>query len=100
MIKKTILALMLGLTGFQASLYAGTSPNSLPCIMQDKVAVRPDDLPEAVKSTLTSDAYAGWQVTSAFLITREDNSQYFEINLKKGEESMTANIDKFGKKVD
>ena len=67
---------------------------------QDKVAVRPDDLPEAVKNTLSGDAYAGWQVTSAFLVTKEDNSQYFEINAKKGEESTVINLDKYGKKVD
>lgn len=67
---------------------------------QDKVAVRPDDLPEAVKNALSSDAYAGWQVTSAFLVTREDNSQYFEINAKKAEQTTVINMDKYGKKVD
>ena len=67
---------------------------------QEKVAVKPEDLPEAVKTTLSSDTYAGWQVLSAFLITKEDKSQFFEISLKKGEESSTVNLDKDGRKVE
>jgi len=67
---------------------------------QEKVAVREEDLPEAVKTVLSGDSYAGWQVTSAFLITKADNSQFFEISIKKGEETATINLDKDGKKVD
>ena len=69
-------------------------------ISQEKVAVKPEDLPEPVKSTLASDTYAGWQVTSAFLITKEDNSQFYEISMRKGEESSTVNLDKDGRKVE
>ena len=67
---------------------------------QEKVAVKPEDLPESVKTTLASDTYAGWQVVSAFLVTKPDNSQFYEISLKKGEESSTVNLDKEGKKVE
>lgn len=69
-------------------------------VSQEKVAVKPEDLPEAVKTTLSGDAYAGWSVTGAFLVTKQDNSQYFEISLKKGEETSTVNLDKDGKKVE
>jgi hypothetical protein len=65
----------------------------------DKVSVRPEDLPEAVKSTLAG-SYSEWKVSSAFLVTKEDNSQYYEVNIKKGEESATVNLDKYGKKLD
>ena len=67
---------------------------------QEKVAVKPEDLPEAIKTTLSGDTYAGWQVTSAFLVTKEDNSQFYELSLKKGEETSTLNLDKDGKKVE
>ena len=69
-------------------------------IPQEKVAVKPEDLPEPVKTTLASDTYAGWQVTSAFLITKEDNSQFYEVSMRKGEESSTVNLDKDGRKVE
>lgn len=66
---------------------------------QSKVAVRPEDLPEAVKSTLAG-SYSDWKVSSSYLITRDDNSQYYEVNIKRGEESSTVNLDKYGKKID
>jgi hypothetical protein len=100
--RKLILSAMLLTIIGAVELHANPSATAgiSSCRNQDKVAVRPDDLPEAVKSILAGDAYAGWQVTSAFLITREDNSQYFEINAKKGEETAVFNLDKYGKKVD
>lgn len=66
---------------------------------QSKVAVRPEDLPEAVKSTL-SGSYSEWKVTSAYLVTKDDNSQYYEVNIKRAEETSTLNLDKYGKKID
>ena len=68
--------------------------------LQEKVAVKPEDLPEAVKTALAGDAYKGWEVTGAFLVTKEDKSQYYEIAVKKGEETATVNLDKDGKKVE
>ena len=66
---------------------------------QSKVAVRPEDLPEAVKSTL-SGSHSEWKVTSAYLVTKDDNSQYYEVNIKRAEETSTLNLDKYGKKID
>ncbi|KQS24909.1 hypothetical protein ASG33_24240 [Dyadobacter sp. Leaf189] len=76
------------------------APFAVPSVEQSKVAVRPEDLPEAVKTTLTGDGYADWKVASAYLITRENNAQYYEINLKKGEETTIVSLDKYGRKVD
>ncbi|GGM97460.1 hypothetical protein GCM10010967_34050 [Dyadobacter beijingensis] len=75
------------------------SPKDVAVVEQSKVAVRPEDLPEPVKSTLAS-SYSEWKVTSAYLVTRDDNSQYYEINIKRAEETSTLNLDKYGKKVD
>lgn len=75
-------------------------PNSVVINLQEKVAVKPEDLPEAVKTALSGEAYTGWEVTGAFLVTKEDKSQYFEIAVKKGEETATVNLDKDGKKVE
>jgi hypothetical protein len=67
---------------------------------QEKVAVKPEDLPEAVKTALAGDAYKGWEVTGAFLVTKEDKTQYYEIAVKKGEETATVNLDKDGKTIE
>lgn len=99
--KLIISAFALSIISF-ASVQASTlaEPVSVVTVAQEKVAVKPEDLPEAVKTTLAGDAYAGWEVTGAFLVTKADNSQYFEIGLKKGEETSTVNLDKDGKKVE
>ena len=68
-------------------------------VEQSKVAVSPEDLPEPVKSTLAG-SYSEWKVTSAYLVTRDDNSQYYEVNIKRAEETSTLNLDKYGKKID
>jgi hypothetical protein len=75
-------------------------PNEVVITLQEKVAVKPEDLPEAVKTALAGDAYKGWEVTGASLVTKEDKTQYFEIAVKKGEETATVNLDKDGKKVE
>ncbi|WP_192579177.1 hypothetical protein [Dyadobacter aurulentus] len=87
-------------TGYLPSqrLYAANVLISIA--QQEKVAVRPEDLPEPVKSALANDGYADWKVAGAYLVTKENNSQYYEINLKKGDESSTVNLDKYGRKVD
>lgn len=74
--------------------------NCVVVILQEKVPVKPEDLPEAVKTALAGDAYKGWEVTGASLVTKEDKTQYFEIAVKKGEETATVNLDKEGKKVE
>ena len=99
--KLIISAIALTLISF-ANVQANTVQelNTMVSLSQEKVAVKPEDLPEAIKTTLGGDTYAGWQVTSAFLVTKEDNSQFYEISLKKGEETSTLNLDKDGKKVE
>lgn len=69
-------------------------------IVQDKVSVRPEDLPQPIKTTLASGVYAGWDITEAFLITKEDKTQYFEISLKNGSETTKINLNKDGRKVE
>ena len=99
--KLIISAFCLSLLALGTTQAYSTKPAELTTIVaQEKVAVKPEDLPEPVKTTLASDAYAGWDVTTAFLITKEDNTQFYEISLKKGEETSKVNLDKDGKKVE
>ena len=94
---------MLALTMFTAisiSSEATTIRYNVEFIVQDKVSVKPEDLPQPIKTTLASDVYAGWEITEAFIITKEDKTQFFEISLKKGSETTTINLDKDGRKVE
>lgn len=69
-------------------------------IHQDKVSVKPDDLPAAVKATINSDAFAGWKVVEAFLVTADDKSQYYDLSVKKGSENARVKLDKNGRNVE
>ncbi|CAG5017251.1 hypothetical protein DYBT9275_05733 [Dyadobacter sp. CECT 9275] len=67
---------------------------------QEKVSVKVEDLPEPVKNAIRSDAFEGWKITDAYLVTREDRSQYYELDVKKGDESARVKLDKNGQHVD
>lgn len=66
---------------------------------QDSVTKTPvelKDLPDAVKATLASDKYKEWIPTAAFLVTKADKSEHYQIDVKKGEETASLNIGKDG----
>ncbi len=66
---------------------------------QDKVEVKPEDLPEAVKATLAAAPYNEWKVEKAYSVPGENETTYFEISLSKGEDTATVNLDKDGKVI-
>lgn len=68
-------------------------------IAQDSVTKTPvevKDLPDAVKATLSSEKYKEWIPTAAFLVTKADKSEYYQIDVKKQEETASLNIGKDG----
>ena len=69
-------------------------------VFQEKVAIKPENLPQGIQDVIKSNDFKGWEVTSAFLITVEDKSQYYELNVKKGKENARVKLDKDGKNVD
>jgi hypothetical protein len=62
--------------------------------IQEKMEIKADALPEAVKKTLASDEYKGWEVSKAY-----DAKGTYEVELKKGAETKTVKFDKDGKVV-
>jgi len=64
--------------------------------VQQKVEVKPQELPEAVKTTLRNETYQSWQIQHAFVITADGGDQVYELTLSKGEESQTVKLDKDG----
>ncbi len=69
-------------------------------LVQDKVAIKPENLPQGIQDVIKGDDFKGWEVQSAFLITAEDKSQYYELNVKRGKENARVKLDKDGKNVD
>lgn len=75
------------------------TPETVISVNQDKVEVKPEDLPEAVRATLGAAPYNEWKIEKAYQVPGENESQYFEINLSKGEETSTVKLDKDGKVI-
>lgn len=68
-------------------------------LQDEKKEVKVEELPDAVKATLASDEYKEWQAQKAYMVKPGTGAEYYEIELKKGEEAKTVKLDKDGKVV-
>ena len=69
-----------------------------PAAQQDeKVKIKPEELPEAVKKALEMQDYRGWLVDAAYKDTAKDT---YEVHLKNGAETKIVKFNKDGKKVE
>ncbi len=90
--KKTFLAAMFsGIITTAAITTAVFASQTIEILSETPVKL--EDLPEAVKKTLT-EKFEGWVPTAAFLVTGE--SEYYKIEIAKGEEKQVAKISKDG----
>lgn len=75
-----------------------TTTKTTTTAKEDKVAVKPEDLPEGIKKTIKGDEFSGWTVKKAFLVTEGAKSHY-ELQVAKGSESARVKLDKDGNNV-
>jgi hypothetical protein len=61
-----------------------------------KTPVKIEELPDAVKTTLSADKYKEWAPTAAFLVIGADKKEWYQIDVKKGEEVASLNVGKDG----
>jgi hypothetical protein len=103
--KKMILAVAaLGIAGF-TMVKAGPSTQNERSITTIAVAdtaqktpVKLDELPPAVKTTLTTDPVKQWTPTEAFFV-KSGTTEYYEITVKKDTQTQMIKLDKDGKIV-
>lgn len=96
---KTILSLAFGaalLTSAPAisselSMYAFIRQTS-----QERVAVKPEDLPEKVRDAFNTKSYTDWEIEEAFLVTEDNGAQYYELSVRKADERSRIKITKEG----
>jgi len=101
--KKFILsAALLAVTGL-ASVKASEVKNPTMVAVQDsttKTPVEIKDLPEAIKTTLASEPVKDWIPTAAVLVTLADKSSYYQVDVKKGEETKALKFAADGKIIE
>ena len=89
---------LLGSVAFVSADAISYSINQTPAAQQDeKVKIKPEELPEAVKKALEMQDYRGWLVDAAYKDTAKET---YEVHLKNGAETKIVKFNKDGKKVE
>jgi|SRR5688572_8300331 hypothetical protein len=89
-------AMVVGVGFVNATAPIVSSSPVITVTQDDKEKIKPEELPEAVKTTLNGDEYKGWLVQTAYRIKSKD---IYEVEVKKGAETKTIRFDKDGKVV-
>ncbi len=100
--KKLFVAAIVAFAGFTA-VQAQASVNKVEIVsVQDSVVKTPIELsalPEAIKTVLQTDPYKAWTPTAAFSV-KDGDKNYFQVDVKKEEETASLKFDAEGKPVD
>ena len=89
---------LLGSVAFVSADAISYSINQTPAAQQDeKVKIKPEELPEAVKKALEMQDYRGWLVDAAYKDTAKET---YEVHLKNGAETKIVKFNKDGKKIE
>ena len=78
----------------EVSRTSSTMSNIAMYDQSDKVKISVEELPQAVKDALTLN-YKEWQLGEVYKVS--GTTEYYSIELKKGTETKTVNLDKDGK---
>ncbi|PTS98464.1 hypothetical protein DBR11_14845 [Pedobacter sp. HMWF019] len=89
-----------GVASVQANDIKAPVAITVPQDSTTKVPVKLEELPDAVKATLQSDKYKEWLPQTAFLITAADKTSWYQIDVKKGEQTASLKVGKDGKVVE
>lgn len=63
----------------------------------DKVQIKPEELPEAVKKTLEDQEYKGWLINTAY---HDKKAERYEVELKNGADTQVIRFSKEGERLD
>jgi hypothetical protein len=101
--KKLILsATFLAFAGFTAVQASEVKTKIEIVTVQDSVIKTPiklEELPDAVKTVLSSEPYKLWTPTAAFSV-KDGKKEYYQIDVKKEQEVGSLKLDKEGKPVE
>jgi hypothetical protein len=92
-----VFAVLFGLMANAAFVIAGTETPYKVNAQEEKVKIKPEELPAAVRTTLESEDYTGWTIDSAY---KYSVSGTYEVQMKNGDESRVFKFDKDGNKIE
>src|SRR5690606_26025004 len=89
-----------GMTSVNAETVKFNENSSIVLNIQDRTPIEEGALPDAVKTALAGDAYAGWTVKEAFSIQKADAVPYYSITLQNGDQTQTIDLNEAGQAVE
>lgn len=89
-----LLAVIVSMSVVSATTISANDNSSVVNTIDEKVKIKPEELPDAVKTALSAPDYTGWQISQAYKITDQDA---YEVELKNGAEVKVVKFDKDGK---
>ncbi|HSJ69272.1 MAG TPA: hypothetical protein VK921_16445 [Anditalea sp.] len=99
--KKLLLVLAIsafGLAGLQAQTVTPTT--AVEQTSQDRVKISPEDIPQAVKTTISEKADTqDLRITEAYQITNEEGELHYEVHFDKEGEVVTKKYNAAGEEV-
>ena len=100
--RKLILsAAFFAIAGFGAVNATNVKNNNIIAVQDTlvKTPIKVEELPDAVKATLKTDPYKLWVPTAAFSV-KDGNKSYYQVDVKKEEETASLKFDSEGKPVE
>jgi uncharacterized membrane protein YkoI len=96
--KVTILALLFVFAAGIANTQAATVSRRAAIVKFDdeKVKIKKEELPEAVRTSLAGQDYKGWEISECYMYKEAGT---YEVELKNGGEKKTVKLDKDGKVI-
>ncbi|MEJ0033564.1 MAG: hypothetical protein WDO15_25940 [Bacteroidota bacterium] len=96
--KVSILALLFVFAAGIANTEAATIARRTASVVKfdEKVKIKKEELPDAVKTALAGNDYKGWEISEAYMWKESGN---YEVELKNGDQKKTVKLDKDGKVV-
>lgn len=96
--KKIFVATMLLACASGVTVNAMQANVNMETVQTQDNPVKPEELPEAVKTALSGEAYKDWTIAAASLV-KEGETEYYKIQLTKGEEKQEVKLNKEGQAV-
>lgn len=95
--KVTILALLCVFAAGIANTQAATVAIRSGVVKYDeKVKIKKEELPDAVRTALAGNDYNGWEISECYQWKESGN---YEVELKNGDQKKTVKLDKDGKVI-
>jgi hypothetical protein len=91
------LALFVSVVAVNAQETPSPSNEAVSVQQDEKVKIKSEELPEAVKKSLEAQEYKGWLINAAY---QDKKAETYEVELKNGAETKIVKFDKEGKKVE